>query len=64
MIEWKCMDWDTMEDDLYNSTTCDIAPTGMTPSVERQDLGLRFSTTSLRSGFSIMVSREQESPGP
>lgn len=63
MIEWKCMDWDAMEQDLYNSTTCDLAPTGMTPSVERQDLGLRFSTTSLRSGFSIMVSRVQEAPG-
>ena len=64
MMEWKCMGWDDMMEDLFNGTTCDLAPTGMTPSVERQDQGLRFSTTSLRSGFSIMVSRVEQPPGP
>lgn len=62
MLEWRCMGWDDMMDDLYNSTSCDLAPSGMQPRAERIDGGLGFSVSSIRTGYSIMVLREEAVP--
>lgn len=65
MLEWKCvMSFDDMIGSLYNSSGCDISPSGYNPRIERIKKGLKFSVSSLRSGMSIMVSKVAESPGP
>ena len=64
MIDWKCLDFSEMMDRLYNNTGCDIAPSGLTPLPEREELGLRFSTSTYRSGYAIMVSRVEAGFGP
>ena len=64
MVEMKCLEWDEMMNDLYSDNgDCDIAPAGMQPRADRIEKGLRFSVSSLRTGFSIMVARSEEAPG-
>lgn len=61
--DWRCYDdKQKLLDDLYSST-CDLAAAGMAPLPDRIEKGLRFSVPSIRSGFSIMVSKIVEPPG-
>lgn len=64
IIDWKCLDFSEMMDRLYNNSGCDIAPSGLTPLPKREEDGLRFSISTYRSGYSIMVARIEEGFGP
>lgn len=64
IIDWKCLDFTEMMDRLFNNSGCDIAPSGLTPLPKREEEGLRFSISTYRSGYSIMVTRIEEGFGP
>jgi len=56
MIDFKCLGWSEMLDELAaNETSCDIAPSGLGPKLDRMEKGIIFSDPTIQSGLSVMM---------
>jgi len=56
MIDFKCLGWSEMLDELAaNETSCDIAPSGLGPMLDRMEKGIIFSDPTIQSGLSVMM---------
>lgn len=61
MMEWRCLDWEEMEDLLINTDECDIVPAGESPESRLTDQGVQFSVATMDSGLGILVRAETSS---
>ena len=60
MINFKCLDWTEMLDSLeWNNGTCDLAPSGLAPMLDRMERGMQFSDPTLQSGLSVMMASQE-----
>eukprot|EP00890_Picochlorum_soloecismus_P002632 jgi/Picsp_1/336/NSC_00335-R1_glutamate-gated kainate-type ion channel receptor subunit 5 len=58
MLDWRCLDWDEMEDLLINTEECDIFPAGVSPEMRLTDEGVQFSGATMESGLGILTRAE------
>jgi len=58
MLEWRCLDWDEMEDLLINTEECDIFPAGESPEIRLTNEGVQFSGATMESGLGILTRAE------
>lgn len=61
MMEFRCLDWDEMEDLLVNTDECDIVPAGESPETRLVSQGVQFSLGTMESGLGILVRAETTS---
>jgi ABC-type amino acid transport substrate-binding protein len=61
MLDFRCLDWDEMEDLLIHTNECDIFPSGITPEKRLVDQGVQFSLGTMESGLGILLRAEQSS---
>jgi len=61
MLEFRCLDWDEMEDLLINTDECDIVPAGESPEQRLVDEGVEFSVGTMESGLGILIRAETSS---
>ena len=61
MLEFRCLDWDEMEDLLINTEECDIVTAGESPEQSLTDEGVLFSVATMDSGLGILVRAETSS---
>ena len=56
MIDFKCLGWTEMMDELAaNETGCDVAPSGIAPTLEWMEEGISFSDATIQSGLAVMM---------
>ena len=56
MIDFKCLGWTEMMDELAaNETSCDVAPSGIAPTLEWMEEGISFSDATIQSGLAVMM---------
>jgi ABC-type amino acid transport substrate-binding protein len=63
-LEWKCVDWDEMLEDLYaGGKECDVAVAGIFVATQELEKGVVFSWPTMQSGFGILVRANAASQG-